>query len=60
MTIAEKQKHYIGFMNNPRNAYNCAKCPENRNESSWPGTRRPCGQFNCWVVLTCEQKERRQ
>ena len=33
----------------PDNSCNCDECPMNEEFSSWPGTRLPCGQFQCWV-----------
>lgn len=42
---------YLNFMCNSENSHNCESCPENNNFNSWPGNRKPCGQFNCWVDL---------
>lgn len=41
----------IAWETNPANCYNCAECPEVM-EYPVDGTF-PCGQYNCWVVLTC-------
>lgn len=53
MTIAEIQ----AFLANPANQYNCAECPENKGLDSWPGTRKPCGQFNCLVSIICKDDD---
>ena len=45
------------FLCNPANSHNCEECPENRDFSSWPGTRLPCGQFHCWVDLTNKEPD---
>lgn len=46
------KEEYRRFINNPENLYNCANCPENRNEGGWQ-SRLPCGQWHCWVDLHC-------
>lgn len=52
MTEAEV-KAYMDFMYNPKNEFECDKCPENHNFDSWQG-RFPCGQWNCWVTCHCK------
>lgn len=49
----QERKEYIEFMCNPKNAYNCAECPENMDFDSWGG-KLPCGQQNCWVNCHCQ------
>ena len=39
---------------NPANCYNCGECPEVM-EHPQDGAL-PCGQFNCWVELTCRRQ----
>lgn len=50
----EKVKAFDG---NPDNCLNCAECPHNIGSSDWPGTKLPCGQFLCWVDVTCGEDE---
>ena len=55
MTQQEKEiQDYKDFMYNPENVGHCEGCPENRDFSSWPGHRLPCGQFHCWVAVHCD------
>lgn len=44
-------------MLNPNNVCNCEECPMNEGFEAWPETRKPCGQFNCWVELNCNRME---
>lgn len=44
-------EEYRKFMYDPQNVMACDKCPENLDMSPWPGFRKPCGQFHCWVSL---------
>lgn len=37
--------HYINWMNNPANEFNCESCRENTGSKR----RLPCGHQNCWV-----------
>lgn len=39
------------FLYDEDNAYKCDKCPERR-EGRHDG-QLPCGQYNCWVKVTC-------
>ena len=55
--MKEYNDEYIEFMNDPNNSHNCVKCPENAGFDTWPGNRLPCGQFNCWVDLHCDEGE---
>ena len=57
MTNQERQ-HYINFMYNEANEYNCTECPENEHFDDWEG-KLPCGQQICWVTCHCRQAEGR-
>ena len=46
-------EEYISFMCNPDNIRNCDCCPECIGCSDYLGIL-PCGQFHCWVELTCD------
>ena len=49
---------YIHFMCNPDNIRNCDDCPERMiHYDRETVTTLPCGQFHCWVELTCEDEE---
>ena len=37
--------HYINWVNNPANEYNCRECRKNYSSAR----NLPCGQQNCWV-----------
>lgn len=37
--------HWINWMSNPTNEFNCESCREN----IWSKKRFPCGHQNCWV-----------
>lgn len=37
--------HWINWMNNPANEFNCRSCRENTGSKK----RLPCGHQNCWV-----------
>lgn len=37
--------HWINWMNNPANEFNCKSCRENTGSKG----RLPCGHQNCWV-----------
>lgn len=37
--------HYINWMNDPANEFNCKSCRENTGSKR----RLPCGHQNCWV-----------
>jgi len=50
-------EEYIDFMCDPDNAYNCAECPENKGFETFPETRKPCGQFVCWVECHCQNDD---
>lgn len=54
----QERRAYINFMYDPRNAFRCAGCPENRDD---PGSavehRLPCGQQNCWVICHCRHDD---
>ena len=52
--IPQEIQDYVSFMNNPANSSNCSECPANEDFSEWPGYRKPCGQFHCWVDLHCQ------
>ena len=54
LEIAEVLNEYVRWMCNPDNLYNCEDCPENHGFSRWPETRKPCGQFRCWVAIHCK------
>ena len=49
-------EEYIDFMCDPKNAYNCDKCPENSGFDGWGG-KLPCGQQNCWVDCHCRNDD---
>lgn len=51
--IPQEVQNYAEFMYNPENSGNCSKCPANQDFSEWPGYRKPCGQFSCWVDVHC-------
>ena len=53
----QTQREYVRWMYNPENLYNCEECPENHGFSPWPETRKPCGQFRCWVAIHCKDVE---
>ena len=57
LEIAEVLNEYVRWMCNPDNLYNCEDCPENHGFSRWPETRKPCGQFHCWVAIHCKDVE---
>lgn len=40
---------------NPENSHCCADCPHDRNFSDWQD-RLPCGQYHCWVDVTCRKE----
>ena len=44
---------YVHFMCNPDNICNCECCPERCTNVSDRFGILPCGQFHCWVELTC-------
>ena len=45
---------YIHFMCNPDNICNCDACPERMiHYDRETAATLPCGQFHCWVDLTC-------
>lgn len=55
--MTEKEvNEYLDFMYNPKNSYNCDKCPENSGFDGWEG-KLPCGQQNCWVDCHCRNDE---
>ena len=55
--MTEKEvNEYLDFMYNPKNSYNCDKCPENSCFDGWEG-KLPCGQQNCWVDCHCRNDE---
>ena len=37
--------------------HDCDGCIYNQGCDPWPGTRLPCGQFNCWHDLTEDEEE---
>lgn len=39
--------------NPEKNSHCCSDCPHNRNFSDWQD-RLPCGQYHCWVDVTCK------
>ena len=46
---------YINFMCDPDNICNCDACPERMaHYDSETAATLPCGQFHCWVDLTCD------
>ena len=52
------KEKYMEFMTNPANVCKCAGCPENRDEKSMSDFRLPCGQYHCWVALSCGKEEK--
>lgn len=49
---------YIHFMCNLENIRNCEACPECMTHyDNEIAVTLPCGQFHCWVELTCDKKE---
>lgn len=57
LEISEVLNEYVRWMCNPDNLYNCEECPENHGFSRWPETRKPCGQFRCWVAIHCKVED---
>lgn len=46
---------YVHFMCDPRNICNCDACPERMDHyDRETAITLPCGQFHCWVDLTCD------
>jgi len=43
------------FMTCPEYANKCDICPYNNGFDNWQD-RRPCGQWHCWTVVTCNRK----
>lgn len=41
------------FLANPENIYNCDKCPYQLQTYE---QFLPCGQQNCWVQVSCEER----
>lgn len=54
--MTEKEvKEYIEFMYNKDNCYQCSRCPANDGfDSGSSGNRKPCGQYQCWVIEHCK------
>ena len=50
------KKQYIAFMNNPENIRNCSNCPERLTRVCQSEILLPCGQMNCWVALTVDDR----
>lgn len=44
------------FLCNEENAHKCGSCPYNEGHSDWQGAY-PCGQWNCWVSVTCKDAD---
>ena len=57
LEIVEALNEYVRWVYNPDNLYNCEDCLENHGFSRWPETRKPCGQFHCWVAIHCKDVE---
>lgn len=52
----EEVKAYMDFMYNRENEYNCEDCPHNLGFDDFQ-SRKPCGQWNCWVTAHCDSRE---
>ena len=47
-------ENYVNFMCNSDNIHNCDACPERMiNYDNETAQTLPCGQFHCWVGITC-------
>lgn len=46
-------EEYCKFMFDNKNINNCKECPENMQMQQ--DNRLPCGQYHCWVALSCKQ-----
>lgn len=52
----EEVKAYMDFMYNRENEWDCEACPHNRGFDDFQ-SRKPCGQWNCWVTAHCDSRE---
>ena len=52
------KEEYLDFMYNKENSHNCKSCPENIGCDNWQ-SRKPCGQWHCWVNIFVAEKEGR-
>ena len=50
---SNKENGYLirEFLADPDNIRNCDQCPEKMKHPSWDAL--PCGQYHCWVELSC-------
>lgn len=46
---------YCKFMFDYKNIRNCKVCPENKGIQSQRENQLPCGQYHCWVALSCNR-----
>lgn len=47
------KENYSKFMSNKENIYNCENCPMNEGFENV----LPCGQYNCWVEIHCNDSD---